>query len=282
MKKVVITLSIVAAVLLGVLVFVWVSKHKLVKDLNLEKEDLTTELVALQNDYATLTSTNQAINDSLAVEREKVGQLIERLQKTEATNRSKIRQYEKELGTLRSIMKGYIVQIDSLNTLSTALRQQASEARQEAEESRKQYDELVTTTEALSAKASAGAVVKARGVVLSAINASNKETNRSSRVEKLRTCLSLIENSIAEKGPKVIYIRVKGPDGILMTGDQQRIFTVDGEEMIYSASREVDYQGEEVEVCIYFASSEGFVKGIYNVEVYSSEIMLGSADLLLR
>ena len=282
MKKVVITLSIVAAVLLGVLVFVWVSKHKLVKDLNLEKEDLTTELVALQNDYATLTSTNQAINDSLAVEREKVGQLIERLQKTEATNRSKIRQYEKELGTLRSIMKGYIVQIDSLNTLNTALRQQASEARQEAEESRKQYDELVTTTEALSAKASAGAVVKARGVVLSAINASNKETNRSSRVEKLRTCLSLIENTIAEKGPKVIYIRVKGPDGILMTGDQQRIFTVDGEEMIYSASREVDYQGEEVEVCIYFASSEGFVKGIYNVEVYSSEIMLGSADLLLR
>jgi hypothetical protein len=282
MKKVVITLSIVAAVLLGVLVFVWVSKHKLVKDLNLEKEDLTTELVALQNDYATLTSTNQAINDSLAVEREKVGQLIERLQKTEATNRSKIRQYEKELGTLRSIMKGYIVQIDSLNTLNTALRQQASEARQEAEESRKQYDELVTTTEALSAKASAGAIVKARGVVLSAINASNKETNRSSRVEKLRTCLSLIENSIAEKGPKVIYIRVKGPDGILMTGDQQRIFTVDGEEMIYSASREVDYQGEEVEVCIYFASGEGFVKGIYNVEVYSSEIMLGSADLLLR
>ena len=160
-EKVVITLSIVAAVLLGVLVFVWVSKHKLVKDLNLEKEDLTTELVALQNDYATLTSTNQAINDSLAVEREKVGQLIERLQKTEATNRSKIRQYEKELGTLRSIMKGYIVQIDSLNTLN-ALRQQASEARQEAEESRKQYDELVTTTEALSAKASAGAIVKAR------------------------------------------------------------------------------------------------------------------------
>ncbi|NLX41585.1 MAG: hypothetical protein GXY75_06835 [Bacteroidales bacterium] len=282
MKKIVITLSVVAAVLLGVLVFVWVSKHKLVKDLNLEKEDLTTELVALQNDYATLTSTNQAINDSLDVEREKVGQLIERLQKTEATNRSKIRQYEKELGTLRSIMKGYIVQIDSLNTLNIALRQQATEARQEAEESRKQYDELVTTTEALSAKASAGAVVKARGVVLSAINASNKETDRSSRVEKLRTCLSLIENSIAEKGPKIIYIRVKGPDGILMTGDQQRIFTIDGEEMIYSASREVDYQGDEVEICIYFASGQGFVKGIYNVEVYSSEIKLGSADLLLR
>ena len=158
-------------------------------------------------------------------------------------------------------MKGYIVQIDSLNTLNTALRQQASEARQEAEESRKQYDELVTTTEALSAKASAGAIVKARGVVLSAINASNKETNRSSRVEKLRTCLSLIENSIAEKGPKVIYIRVKGPDGILMTGDQQRIFTVDGEEMIYSASREVDYQREEVEVCIYFCKWRRFREG---------------------
>mgnify|MGYP000946985594 CR=1 FL=1 len=282
MKKIVIALSIVAGLLLVGLVFLYLNRSNIIKDLNVEKSDLTNELVSLQNDYASLTTTNETINAELTVEKEKVEQLIERIQNTEATNRTKIRQYEKELGTLRSIMKGYIVQIDSLNTLNIALREEASAARQEAQESKKQYDELRTTTDEYAKQVTAGAVIKARAISVVAINSSNKETDRSSRVQKLKTCLSLIENSIAEKGPKVIYIRVTGPDGILIAGDQQRIFEVGGEEMIYSASREVDYQGEEVEICIYFANPQGFVKGVYTVDVYSSEIKLGSADIMLR
>ncbi len=220
MRKLVIVLGAIAAALLVVLLVMWINNSKLVKDLNGEKADLTNELVELQGEYETLNTTNQAINDSLAVEKEKVGQLIERLQKTEATNRSKMRQYEKELGTLRTIMKGYIHQIDSLNTLNVALRHEASEARKEAAESKKAYDELVTTTEQYAAKASAGAVLKARGVVLTAINGSNKETDRSSRTVKLKTCLSLIENSIAERGNRTIYIKVFGPEGAQLPSDQ--------------------------------------------------------------
>ncbi|MDD3200681.1 MAG: hypothetical protein PHP76_01625 [Bacteroidales bacterium] len=282
MKTVVIVLSVIAGLLLVGLIVVWLNRSSLIKDLNVEKQDLTTELVNLQNDYAALSTTNDTINAELAVEKEKVEQLIERIQQTEATNRSKIRQYEKELGTLRSIMKSYIVQIDSLNTLNVALRKDAASARQEAEDSKKQYNELVNTTEEYAQKVSQGAVIKGRAISIVAINSSNKATDRSSRVEKLKTCLSLIENSIAEKGPKVVYIRVKGPDGILIAGDQQLIFEVDGEEMIYSASREVDYQGDEVEICIYFANPQGFVKGVYTVDVYTTEAKIGSADILLR
>ena len=107
-----IVLGVVAAALLAALLVMMSKKNALVKDLNIDKQNLTNELIALQGDYEALSTTNAAINDSLNVEKEKVGQLIERLQKTEATNRAKIRQYEQELGTLRSIMKGYIRQID--------------------------------------------------------------------------------------------------------------------------------------------------------------------------
>ena len=82
---------------------------------------------------------------------------------------------------------------------------------------------------------------------MTAINSSNKDTDRSSRTAKLRTCLSLVENSIAAKGPRRVFIRIKGPDGILLTSGQEQIFTFNGEQMIYSASREVDYQGEEID-----------------------------------
>ena len=277
-----IALGAVAVALLAALLVMMSKKNALVKDLNIDKQNLTNELVALQGDYEALSTTNAAINDSLNVEKEKVGQLIERLQKTEATNRAKIREYEKELGTLRSIMKGYIKQIDSLNTLNISLRNEATAARKEAQESKREYEDLRTTTEQLSQKASAGAVVKGRGFNLVAINESNKVTDRSSRARKLRACLSLIENSIAERGYRTVYIRVKGPDGVLMTDDSGKVFTCGGEQMIYSASREVDYQGDEVEICIYFANSQGFEKGKYTVDLYTDETRLGTAEMILK
>ena len=282
LRKIAVALGIAAILLGGVLAYVWISKNNIVKDLNIEKADLTQEMMELRQEYAELQTANDTLNANLEIEREKVDQLIERFQQTEATNRAQIRQYEKELGTLRSIMRHYIVQIDSLNNLNIALHQEASDARQEAAENRRQYDNLRTEADELGRQVAQGSVVKGRGVSLHAINASAKETDRSSRTEKLRTDLFLIENSIAKKGPRRVYIRVKGPDGILLTADDRQLFNCAGEEMIYSESREVDYQGEEVEVSVYFASPQPFTKGVYTVDAYTTEGKIGSADLLLK
>ena len=282
LRKIVVALAIAAVLLGGVLAYVWVSKNKIVNDLNIEKANLTQEMVELRQEYAELQTANDTLNANLQIEREKVDQLIERFQKTEATNRAQIRQYEKELGTLRSIMKHYIVQIDSLNNLNMALREEASDARREAAENRRQYEDLRSTTDEYARQVAEGSVVKGRGVSLHAINSSAKETDRSSRTEKLRADMFLIENAIAKKGPRRVYIRVKGPDGILLTADDKQLFTCDGEQMIYSESREVDYQGEEVEVSVYFASPQPFTKGVYTVDAYTTEGKIGSADLLLR
>ncbi len=281
-KKIIIALAAVAVVLLGVLIYVFVDRNSIINDLTIEKEDLTAQMLELQNDYANLSSANDTLNAELMLEREKVAQLLERVQKTEATNKAKLLKYERELGTLRSIMRGYIKQIDSLNTLNNELRVAAAQAKKEAKESKNQYENLKTTTEELGKQVELGAVIKGRGMTVVGVNANGKETDRSSRIVKLKACLNLVENSIAPKGPKMVYLRVKGPDGILMTQNPMQVFTVAGEEMIYSASREVDYQGSEVEVCIYFDYGEQFVKGVYNVEAYTTEAKLGSADLLLK
>ena len=282
LKKIMYALIAVAVLLAGSLAYIWYQKSSLVKDLTLEKEELTEQMIALQNDYATLSSDYDDINLQLDSSRMEVQMLIEKITKTEATNRSKIRQYEKELGTLRSIMKNYIVQIDSLNTLNKKLTADAAAARREAAESRKRQQELSKEVENLSGQVAAGSVIKARGIRIDAYNASDKVTDRSSRVVRLLTTLSLVENDLAPKGPVRVYIRVKGPDGILLTNDTQRTFEVNGEPMICSASREVDYQGKEVEMSIYLNDITGYVKGIYTVDAYTEQSLLGSAELMLR
>ena len=282
LKKVMYALIAVAVLLAGTLAYIWYQKSSLVKDLTMEKEELTEQMIALQNDYATLSSDYDDINLQLDSSRLEVQMLIEKITKTEATNRSKIRQYEKELGTLRSIMRNYIVQIDSLNTLNKQLTADAAAARREAAESRRKQQELSKEVENLSGQVAAGSVIKARGIRIEAYNASYKVTDRSSRVVRLLTSLSLVENDLAPKGPVRVYIRVKGPDGILLTNDSQRTFEVNGEPMICSASREVDYQGKEVELSIYLNDITGYVKGIYTVEAYTEQTRLGSAELMLR
>ena len=281
-KKIIIALAAVAVVLLGVLIYVFVDRNSIINDLTIEKDDLTAQMVQLQNDYANLSTANDTLNAELMLEKEKVAQLIERVKKTEANNKAKLLKYERELGTLRTIMRGYIKQIDSLNTLNTELRAAAATAKKEAKESRNRYENLKSTTEQLGKQVELGSIVKGRGMSVIGINASGKESDRSSRVAKLKSCIYLVENTIAKKGPRIVYLRVKGPDGILMTQNPMQMFKVQGEEMIYSASREVDYQGDEVEICIYFEYGEQFTKGVYSVEAYTTEGKLGSADVLLK
>lgn len=282
LKNIMIALVAVVVVLVGVLAYIWYQNSKMVNELEMDKEALTQEMIQLQNDYAMLSSDYDEINHQLDSSREEVSQLIEKLLSTEASNRSKIRQYEKELGTLRTIMKSYIVQIDSLNTLNKQLTADAAAARKEAAESKKQSEMLSKTVEELEGQVATGAVIKARGINLTAYNQSDKETDRSSRVKYMMTSLSLVENAIAAKGPVRVYLRLIGPDGLLLTGDSPVSFTVGEEPMIGTASREVDYQGSEVDMSIYINKITAYAKGSYVVEAYTQQGLLGKSELMLR
>lgn len=282
LKTVMYVLAGVAVLLAVALLFIWSQKSSLIRELEVEKQDLTAQMENLQNDYASLSSDYDSINSQLDTSRAEVANLLERIKKTDATNRAKMRQYEKELGTLRSIMRNYIVQIDSLNTLNHKLTADAAAARREAAASKAANAELSQQVENLSGQVAAGAVIKARGLSMAAYNSSDKVTDRSSRVVRLLTSLSLVENDLAPKGPVRVYIRVKDPNGIILTNSNRTSFTFNGEAMIASASRQVDYEGKEVDMSIYLNDIPSFQKGVYTVEAYTEQSKLGSAELMLR
>ena len=282
LRTVTILLAVAALALGGALAWIWSQKSSLVNELEGEKAELTQQLLNLQSDFENLNSDYDSINSQLDTSREQVALLIDKLSKTEATNRAKIRQYEKELGTLRSIMRGYIVQIDSLNTLNKRLTADAAAARKEAAESREANANLSRQVENLSGQVAAGAVIKARGLRLAAYNGSDKETDRSSRVKYFVASLSLLENEIAERGPVRVYVRVKDPNGILILNSSSTDFTLNGETLSASASREVDYEGQEVEMSIYVKDVGELGKGVYTVEACTERSTLGRAELMLR
>ena len=282
LKTVMYVMIVVAVALAAALAYVLVSKNSLVEELNFEKMELAAQLDSLQADYEGLSSEYDTSNAQLDSSREEVAQLIERVKKTEATNRAKIRQYEKELGTLRSIMRGYIVQIDSLNTLNHKLTVEAATARREAAEHRRKSEELTAEVETLSGKVATGSVIKARALNVIAYNSNSKSIDRASKVVKLLCNLTLIENDLAPKGPVRVYVRVTAPDGTLLRDGNGDSFELDGKLLEATASREVDYNGNELEVGIYVNNISSFMPGIYTVKAYTVQSALGSTELLLR
>ena len=94
--------------------------------------------------------------------------------------------------------------------------------------------------------------------------------------------LSLVENALATAGPVRVYVKLTAPDGTVLAGGSPTTLTIGGETITCVASREVDYQGAEVDMSIYINKISEFVKGTYVVEVFSKQGRLGSADIILR
>lgn len=285
-KKILIAVTVVLVVLCGVLGYMW---HKTDSELDVNIEESKAALAAsaqdlldLQEAYSGLSIQYDTINMQLDSSRMEVELLMQKLQDERKISNATIKQYQKELGTLRTIMKGYIVQIDSLQKLNTKLTADAAAARQEAAASRKKTEELSKTVESLSGQVSAGAVIKAYGLKAEAYNKSDKVTDRSSRTTYILTSLTLGENDLAEKGPVTVYVRVKDPEGFLLVNGNQKAFEYNGEVMNCSASREVDYQGAAVELGIYLNDIPEFTKGVYTVEAYTAKSLLGTTEFMLR
>ncbi|MDR2653355.1 MAG: hypothetical protein LBC68_13800 [Prevotellaceae bacterium] len=282
--KVITGILCVAVIVLGALLYLESkSKTEKVEVLTNDKENLISELNVLKQEYSTLQTNNDSINQALLQEQEKIELLLEKVKKTEAGNLQKIRAYEKELGTLRAIMQDYIVQIDSLNTLNQQLVSENIQIKEQVQEITRKHDEVTQRAEELTTKVQEGSAIKARGMTVQGMTKKDKDTGRASRTGHIKTCITLIENSIAQRGMKTVYVRVKGPDGIVLTTSENNLFEVDGEQIIFSAAREIDYQGAEIELCIYYSFGDAKVaKGVYDVTAYLDGKSIGTSQLRLK
>ena len=83
-----------------------------------EKDSISQNLLNLMTDYKELETDNDSLNQKLVREQQNAKKLYDELQSTKRISYAKIKEYQKELGTLRSIMKDMLHDIDSLNAMN--------------------------------------------------------------------------------------------------------------------------------------------------------------------
>jgi hypothetical protein len=77
-------------------------------------------------------------------------------------------------------------------------------------------------------------------------------------------------------------VRITSPDGYVQSNASAATFEFEGERLTYTASRDVDYQNEDLAVGVYYNDGAGFTAGTYRIEVYADGRLAGQSDIVLR
>lgn len=247
-----------------------------------EKDSIANNLLNLMVDYEEMETNNETLNQKLAEEQANAQKLYDELQSVKRVSYSKIKEYQKELGTLRSIMKDMLHDIDSLNTMNKELIAENIKVKAEIATTKETVKSLEEQTEELNSQVAKGSVIRARNVVAMGVNDKGNEVTRAKRVKKIRTCLTISENAIAKAGTKTVYMRVIGPDEFVLAKSEADLFDYQGNKIVFSASREVDYQNADVDVCVYYDNNGELLKGKYLVNIHLEGEIIGTAEFVLK
>ena len=201
------TTVILAAALIFLVVMYFDQKNNMVEIetvLTQEKDSLANELRLMVHGYDTLKTDNDTLMANLQRERERIVQLLS----INASNVQLLKKYRAEIGTMREIMKGYIVQIDSLNTLNQQLMAENIGFKQQITEVQNTNVELTKAKEELTSKVTVASVIQAKDINAVTLNKKRKETTRIANIDKRRICFTLRENRLATAGEKEVFMRI--------------------------------------------------------------------------
>jgi Tfp pilus assembly protein PilO len=282
---VLVLLVIFLAIAVAVLGYKYYTESQKLEDTAAEKEilqdvksDLEKQLRDMVVEYDSLKTENDSINNLLTGEQEK----IKRLLRFRASDAEKIRKYKDELETLRKVMRSYIVQIDSLNTRNRLLAEENIQVRQQLTVAETQNVELSKEKEILGTQVQLAKVLSAKSIVVEPLNKGDNVKTKVNKIAKIAVGFTIRENAVSDPGKKVIYLRLLNPDNVSLANPTGDMFTYNGENVVFSAKREIEYENKDLDVKIYWDKTEELVAGNYTAVLYAEGYEIGSASFTLK
>jgi len=253
---------------------------------SLERDNLQTELDQVRNEFDRINEENVGLSSQLTERDEEIKAKVSEIQRLiRHGDAAQLRQARSELSKLKELNKSYLTTIDSLNTLNQELNRQNVTLTTDLTEHRTRVQSLSDENVVLSNKVAVGSMLKANDVRATGVKfrSSGKEveTGRAGQAEKIRTCFTLMENLVIDRGPKDIFVRILGPDGAILSTNSET-FLFKGQPTIYSTRETIDYENAETDLCVYWSKGSNYAKGTYTAEIYSDGMQIGKSNFQLK
>lgn len=295
---------------LGAMTFFWSSKRNSAKEcaqINLEYQDtlqgmnkmlqgyigeMSTDLKSdfknMLNTYDRLLEKDASKADSLNAQKQKIQEQIEKIDKLKRSKNfsaSQVLKLKEENESLRGIMRSYVVQIDSLNTLNLQLELNLTETKSDLNRTtveRDQYkDEVAVKSEQVKKGSKLSAYNFNSSALKSAIKA--KVTTKARQAGQLQSTFTISENPITPSGKKVVYMQIIAPSGKTLQRMTSYLTETEDGTVAYTEKKDIDYQNKALDISIYYdIREEPLSKGNYKVNIYCNESLIGSDSFTLK
>lgn len=299
---------IILLLLLGVMGYLWSSKNGQLNDCQLENSNLHADMEGMnemmagylgnmsndmKTDFKNMLATYDALlekdktqADSINAQKERIAELLQKVESGKMTAHQ-LYLAKKEIETMKRIMRGYIEQIDSLNTLNLKLTNdlettttqlnQTTQERDEARTDAEQKGDLVKKGQKLSAFNFSSGGLKMK------LNSTSAPTTRANNTEEIVSSFTISENPIATAGRKTVYMQIITPEGKTLQSSASNVISTSSGDVPYSDKKDIDYQNQRVDVAIYYKlHGQEVSKGNYKVKIYCQGDLIGTDSFTLK
>jgi cell division protein FtsL len=279
---------IVALVLIiagGVYYILYQKSHlrDFIEQSELNKEELEDQYnnLSIQYEGYKLQINNDSLIAQLETERLKVQRIQEELRTVKASDSRRINELKKELETLRTIMRGYVMQIDSLDRLNKQLVIEKEEITGRYHQATQTVSQLSTEKEKLTETVQIASKLNAANIVVRGITDKRKATDKIKKMDQLEILFTIAKNITAPTGDKTVYIRIQKPDDDVLVKNAGDVFPFENKSIPYSAKRTIEYTGEETPLSVYWKIEEFLQPGTYRVDIFADGNLIGRKSFKL-
>jgi len=249
--------------------------------------DLKTDFKNMLDTYDKLIEKDQSKADSLNTQKQKIQGLLDELNSNKKLTASQLFTLRKENETLRNIMKGYVKQIDALNTLNISLTSKLDETSAELNTTITERDEFKKDAEEKSEQVKKGARLQAYTFRTYALqskwNNTTKETDKAKSTIQLASSFTISQNPLAKAGKKSIYLQIINPDGKVLQANSGNTVDTEQGNVAYSDKKDIDYQNQEIDMSIFYDfKSTKAVKGNYKIKIICDGVVIGTDSITLK
>ncbi|MFZ1236119.1 MAG: hypothetical protein WAR39_03815 [Prevotella sp.] len=288
-KKIIIPIVILVALLIAGLVYLAQNlsqQKKKNEDMQqlaeMDKKEMENEYQGFANQYSEMKTqiSNDSIVAQLTKEQERTQGLLNELKKVKSDDAREITRLKRELATVRAVLRNYVFEIDSLNSLNQNLVKENSRVKGQYQEATRQIEGLNTEKASLSEKVAIAAQLDAIDINLSLKDKHGKNTKNIKKAKTLQVDFSIAKNVTASNGMRTLYVRVTSPTGTVL-GDGGT-FNYENRNLECTMKKTVEYGGKQTGVATYWGIDQALVNGTYNVSIFADNEMIGSRSFTIN
>ena len=249
--------------------------------------DLKKDLKNMLTTYDKLIAKDASKADSLNNQKNQIQLLLGKLEANKKLSASQLYKFKKENETLRGIMRSYVMQIDSLNTLNYGLSKNLEDKTNKLNETSLERDEFKKEVDRKTEQVKKGSKLKAYNFISEALRMKNNNTTIVTDIAKktvqIKSSFTISENTLTSPGRKAVYLQITDPNGTILHSRSNNTVETESGSVLYSDKKEIDYQNQSIDLSIYYdLQGETIIKGNYKVKIFCDGNLIGTDSFTLK